>query len=254
VIRLSGAGVRFGHGESQVNALGPVDLTIGPTAFLSVVGPSGSGKTTLLRLIAGSLPPSSGSVKRDESASSRSRIRMISQEKSVFPWMNALDNATFGLRMMGLSEQERRRRALPLFERMGLAGREKSWPSELSTGMKQRIAIMRAFLSDPSLLLMDEPFAALDAFTRAALQQDVLELWSSQRVPVVFVTHDIEEAILLAERVLVLDGPPGRIALQFDVPFGYPRSFEMTTEPDFVELKRMIHARFGLRREAVHAR
>jgi NitT/TauT family transport system ATP-binding protein len=246
--------VTFGSAGKQVCALGGVDLETGPHEFVAIAGPSGSGKTTLLRLIAGLIEPTQGRVEMEGlGLSGRRLIRPVFQEHNLFPWLNAIDNATFGLRMAGVEPAAAREKARPLFARMGLAGREKAWPAELSTGMKQRVAVIRAFLSDPEMLLMDEPFGAVDAQTRAAMQQELLELWVSTRVPVIFVTHDVEEAILLAQRVIVLEGPPGRVRSEYAIGFVYPRPFELTMSPEFIEIKRTIHADLGMRWEGVHA-
>lgn len=241
--------------SGRVHALDRVSLTTRPSEFVAIAGPSGCGKTTLLRLIAGLLQPSSGRVVIEGlGARGRESIRSVFQEQNLFPWLNMIDNATFGMRMAGVPPLEARERARPLFERMGLAGRENAWPAELSTGMKQRVAVIRAFLSDPAILLMDEPFGAVDAQTRATLQQELLDLWVASRVPVIFVTHDIEEAILLSQRVIVLEGSPGRIHSEHKIPFAYPRPFELTMSPRFIDIKRTIHAGLGMRWETAHAR
>jgi len=250
-IAIEGLSVSFG-GARVIDGL---QLEIPRGAFFTLLGPSGCGKTTLLRLLAGLIEPSGGRVEiQGLEPAERHRIRPVFQEHSLFPWLNVIDNACVGLRIAGVNRDLARREARGLFERMGLAGREKSWPGELSTGMKQRVAVIRAFLSNPAMLLMDEPFGAVDAQTRAAMQQELLGLWVSARVPVIFVTHDVEEAILLAQRVIVMEGPPGRIRSEYVIPFGYPRPFEITMSPEFVEIKRTIHADLGMRWEPVLAR
>jgi NitT/TauT family transport system ATP-binding protein len=212
--------------------------------FLSIVGPSGCGKTTLLRMIAGLLQPTGGELKRLEESPGRP-VAMVAQEQNLFPWMTALDNAGYGMRMQGIERKERNRRSMELLARLGLAGRQGAWPHELSLGMKQRIAVARAFLSNPGLLLMDEPFSALDAQMRATLQMELLSLWESERTPVLFVTHDVEEAILLSQRILVFSEAPGRILAEVRVPFSYPRPFSLTLTDEFLELKRLLHAHLG---------
>ncbi len=253
-VRCVGVTVTFQTRGEPLCALGDLSLETGAHEFVAIAGPSGCGKTTLLRLIAGLIEPCDGRVEiRGLDPAERHRIRPVFQELSLFPWMNVIDNACVGLRIAGVNRDLGRRKARELLERMGLAGREKSWPGELSTGMKQRVAVIRAFLSDPAMLLMDEPFGATDAQTRAAMQQELLELWASARVPVIFVTHDVEEAILLAQRVVVMEGPPGRIRSEYAIPFGYPRPFEITMSPEFVDIKRTIHADLGKRWGSVHA-
>ncbi|MEP7362540.1 MAG: ABC transporter ATP-binding protein [Acidobacteriota bacterium] len=253
-IECEEASVSYSTSSGCVQALERISLKTRPSEFVAIAGPSGCGKTTLLRLIAGYLQSSSGRVEvRGLNPGGREQIRSVFQEQNLFPWLNVIDNATFGMRMAGVSPQVAEEKARPLFERMGLAGREHAWPAELSTGMKQRVAVIRAFLSDPAILLMDEPFGAVDAQTRATLQQELLDLWVASRVPVIFVTHDIEEAILLAQRVVVLEGSPGRIHSEHYIPFDYPRPFELTMTSRFIDIKRTIHAGLGMRWETVHA-
>lgn len=245
----------FRTSTGYVEALHSVSLRSRTSEFLAIAGPSGSGKTTLLRMIAGLLEPTGGSLRlHGLPAANRESVRCVFQEHNLFPWMNVLDNTTFGLRMAGVPRAEAEARARELLKRMGLGGREKAWPSELSTGMKQRVAVIRAFISDPALLLMDEPFGAVDAQTRACLQQELLDLWTASRVPVVFVTHDVDEAILLAQRVILLDGPPGRIHSEHEIPFEYPRPFALTMSTRFLEIKRKIYSGLGMQWEPVHAR
>lgn len=212
--------VTFQSDGRPVAALDGVSFETREGEFLSVVGPSGCGKTTLLRVIAGLLSPTAGSVAFDPpNAGRRTGGLLVFQENSLFPWMTALENAAFGLEMLGVSRQEREQAVRALFERHGLAGWEEAYPYQLSAGMKQRVAVLRAFLSDPPMLLMDEPFAALDSLTRAAMQSELLDLWQSYRTPVIFVTHDVEEAIYLSDRILVLSRPPARVVAEVGVPF-----------------------------------
>ena len=249
------ASVSYANANGRIQALHEISLATRPSEFVAIAGPSGCGKTTLLRLIAGLLKPSTGHLAINGLQSNGGHsIRTVFQEQNLFPWMNVLDNATFGMRMAGVPPAAAAEQARPLFDRMGLAGREKAWPAELSTGMKQRVAVIRAFLSSPAMLLMDEPFGAVDAQTRATLQQELLELWNTSRVPVIFVTHDIDEAILLAQRVIVLEGSPGRIHSEHNIPFDYPRPFELTMSSRFIDIKRTIHAGLGMKWETSHAR
>ena len=243
-IRCSQVGVSFHSGGRTVDALADVSFSIGEGEFVALVGPSGCGKTSLLRTLAG-LVPHTGSLVR-ESDTGDGTIGLVLQD-SLFPWMTVLENAAFALEMRGVPRAGRERMARPVLARFGLAGRERAYPRELSAGMKQRVAVARAFLSGSGLLLMDEPFGALDAMTRQTLQQELLEEWSAGRRTVLFVTHDTEEALLLSSRVLVMTGAPGTIAAGIDSPFEYPRDYALTLSDEFVARKREICALLGVR-------
>lgn len=224
-----------------VAALDGVSFDLRGGEFLSLIGPSGCGKTTMLRTIAGFLTPSRGSIDFIPVAGSGSGGRLIVyQEDSLFPWMTAVDNAAFGLEMKGVPRCERRRAAADMLERHGLQGREECFPHQLSAGMKQRIAVIRAFLSDPSLLLMDEPFGSLDSPTRFALQADLLDLWERSRKPVIFVSHDIDEAIYLSDRVLVLSEGPGRVVDEIAVTLPREGRRASILSKEFLRLKSRI--------------
>lgn len=227
-----------------------VNLDVRWGEFAALVGPSGCGKTTLLRTIAGFLQPDSGEVQHD----GRGRGLMVYQENSLFPWMTVMDNACIGLEILGLPRDERERKAMPLLERYGFRGRERAWPHQLSTGMKQRVAVIRSFLSDADLLLMDEPFASLDCDLRLQLQRELLELWEEDHKTVVFVTHDVEEALLLSDRVVVLSRQPGTVIAWHDVPFERPRHPSLTLTEEFLLLKRRVRRSLGdLVKEPAHA-
>lgn len=216
-------------------ALGPVSLSIGAGEFVGIVGPSGCGKTSLLRVLSGAMQPSSGALRTFGRESLRALL--VRQEDSLFPWMTALDNACFGLRMLGVESRAREEEAKVLFQRFGLAGFEHAYPSELSAGMKQRVAVIRGVISKPDLLLMDEPFGALDYSMRQHLQNELLELWPSSGAAVVFVTHDIDEAVLLCDRVYVLRGSPGELAEEVRVDFPRPRQADTS---QFYSVRRRI--------------
>jgi NitT/TauT family transport system ATP-binding protein len=239
-------------GGRTVRAIESLSFENRPHEFLCIVGASGCGKTTLLRAITGLLKPSSGTIETLGDGLN-APILLVPQENSLFPWMTAVDNAIYGLRRRGIDRSECISYAVPLFRRMGLGERLDAWPHQLSMGMKQRVAVIRAFLSRPGMLLMDEPFAALDAQTREQLQQELLDLWQESQAAIIFVTHDIDEAILLGQRILVLTGQPGRIASAYEVPFDYPRSFETYLLPEFLELKSRVHAALRPGREISHA-
>jgi NitT/TauT family transport system ATP-binding protein len=239
--------VSFPASGGEVPVLRDLSFETGQGEFLTVVGPSGCGKTTLLRTIAGVVRPREGEVQRIiTAADTNRRVLLVFQENSLFPWMTALENAAFGLEMQGVEKAERERRAGELLRRYGVAGREGAYPHELSLGMKQRVAVIRCFLSDPAVLLMDEPFAALDVQTRLKLQQELLDLWEQNHKTVVFVTHDCEEAVLLSDRVLVLSPQPATVIAELRIPFPRPRGAALTLEGDFLALKREIARKLGM--------
>jgi NitT/TauT family transport system ATP-binding protein len=231
----------FAAPGAQVDVLRDLNLETREREFLTIVGPSGCGKTTILRLLAGLAEPTEGRVERLPSAGDRSgRVLLVFQENNLFPWLNLLDNACFGLEMQGVPRAERESRCRTWIERVGLAGREKAYPHELSTGMKQRVALIRAFLSDPAVLLLDEPFAALDYQTRLLMQQDLLELWEESHRAIVFVTHDVDEAILLSDRILVLSHRPSTVIEELQVDASRPRDAVGAPSSESAELKRRI--------------
>jgi NitT/TauT family transport system ATP-binding protein len=218
-----------------------------PGEFLSIVGPSGCGKTTLLRLLAGLLQPTGGRIELiHEPADGRGGALLVRQENALFPWKTALENAAFGLEMQGVPRPEREARAHQMLQRFRLNGAEHAYPRELSLGMKQRVAVIRVFLSNPALLLLDEPFGALDAQTRMELQQELLTVWSeSANLGAVFVTHDVDEAILLSDRILVFSDRPGTVLGEFTVHLPRPRPAELALESDFLALKGRLLAAIG---------
>jgi NitT/TauT family transport system ATP-binding protein len=249
-LRCSGLSVEFGPGDRQTQALSGVSFDTREGEFLSIVGPSGCGKTTLLRALAGLIAPQEGRVERLPShADVGDHVLLVFQERNLFPWMTAIENATFGLEMQGVDKGARQERAMALFQRFGLRDREGAYPHELSAGMKQRVAVMRAFLSEPDILLMDEPFGALDFQTRLTLQQELLGLWEEDHKSVIFVTHDIEEAILLSDRILVMSAMPGRMIAEVDVPLARPRSVEKLFDEDLLLLKRRLAGYLGFKVE-----
>jgi len=219
------------------------DVTFGMARreFLCVVGPSGCGKTTLLRIVAGLLKPTSGQITFDQQSVGRQpRCALVFQEHGLFPWMKVVDNAAFGLEMQGIRQKERRERARAFIDKVGLAAFADSYPHELSVGMRQRVAIARAFVADPEILLMDEPFGSLDAQTRLVLQQELLRVWQDDRKMVLYVTHDIDEAVLLGDRVLVMSGRPGTILQDIPVPLDRPRDPLRHERPETTRIRRQI--------------
>jgi NitT/TauT family transport system ATP-binding protein len=247
ILKCTDLGVSLSNGKGHA-ILSGINFELARHQFLSIVGPSGCGKTTLLRTLAGILRPSEGVVHFSESsAAGPGSVLLVFQENNLFPWMTVIENATFGLAMQGISQEKRQEQARELLHRFGLHGREKAYPKELSLGMKQRVAIIRAFLSNPAIMLMDEPFAALDFQTRLLLQGELLALWERMRSSVVFVTHDIDEALRLSDRVLVLSHQPGRVIGEHLVAFPRPRLLELTMQPAFLEQKQRIIHQLGLR-------
>ncbi len=212
----------FSADSRAVHALGPLDLDVADGEFVAVVGPSGCGKSTFLRMVAGLVNPTEGEISlsvRDQ----QHATAMVFQEYSIFPWKRVIDNVRLGLQLRGVSSRESKERAMHYLDRLGLADRAEDYPQQLSGGMKQRVAIARALAVEPEILLMDEPFAALDAQLRKLLQDELLELWQSDRRTVLFITHSLEEAILLADRVVVMSARPGTVVASKTVPFERPR-------------------------------
>jgi ABC-type nitrate/sulfonate/bicarbonate transport system ATPase subunit len=221
-----------------LTAVAGVQLALRSGEVLAVIGPSGCGKSTLLELVAGLQEPDEGVVAvlgATAAAERRASCAYMPQRDLLLPWRDALDNAALALECQGVRRGEARRRAAPLFERFGLAEFEHVPPAELSGGMRQRVAFLRTLLPGRPLLLLDEPFGALDSITRAAMQEWLAEALAQEPRTVLLVTHDVEEAIFLADRVAVLSPRPGRVVAQLDVQLARPRS---TTDPAFVELKR----------------
>ncbi|MBL6456502.1 ABC transporter ATP-binding protein [Belnapia sp. T6] len=234
-IDIRGAAKRFG----KMVALEGVDLELRENSFTCLLGPSGCGKSTLLNMIAGFAEPSAGQVLVDgRPVQGPSADRgVVFQEYALFPWRTALDNVAFGPMLKGRSKSEQQAIARRYLSLVGLAGHEQKYPGNLSGGMKQRVAIARALANDPSVLLMDEPFGALDAQTRETLQEELLRIWEQDRKTVVFVTHSISEAIFLADRIVVMATRPGAVKQVFDVEIPRPRE---RSDPEFVRLEREI--------------
>ena len=222
-----------------VLALQPVDLDVAPGEFVAILGPSGCGKSTLLRIVAGLDQPSGGAVSLGGAPvrGPGADRGMVFQAYTLFPWLTVEKNIRFGLAERGVPEAEQAAIAARFIARTGLSGFEHHWPRQLSGGMQQRCALARALANDPEILLLDEPFGALDHQTRELMQELLLEVWEADRKTVLFVTHDIDEAIFLANRVLVMSARPGRIKAEYAVPLPYPRDWRMKTGPDFADLK-----------------
>lgn len=232
--------IRLGTGPSEFEAVQAVDFSIAPGEFVCLLGPSGCGKSTLLGALAGHIVPAKGELSLDgQSINGPAPERgMVFQQHTLFPWLNILDNVSFSLKMRGVSKTERRAQALEMLAQVGLQDVAERWPSQLSGGMQQRVEIARVLINKPRLLLMDEPFGALDAQTRLKMQQLLLDIWGRIGTTLVFVTHDIDEALFLADRILVMSPRPGRIIEDLPIGFARPRRTELVTTPEFMRLKR----------------
>lgn len=226
---------KFGRGDKTVHALGPVDLTVKAGEFVCVVGPSGCGKSTMLRIVAGLIRPSAGTM--EIQARSEHPASMIFQDYGIYPWKTVEANVRFGLDIRGVPKAEGRRRARAWLERMRIGDFADAYPGQLSGGMRQRVAIARAFANEPEILLMDEPFAALDAQLRTLLQDELLEICQAEKRTVLFVTHSLEEAIVLGDRVIVMSARPGIILADKRPPFPRPRSADIRESAEFASFK-----------------
>ncbi len=229
--------VTYPLARGTMTAIDRVSLSIPAGQFCAIVGPSGCGKSTLLRSVAGLVKPADGTIAIARETDDKPLKAMVFQGRSVFPWMTVLDNASYGLAMRGVTRQERESVAERLLRQVGLGDFLQAYPSQLSEGMRQRVAIARAFAVDPELLLMDEPFGALDEQTRLILQAELLRIWEATGKTVVFVTHSIDEAMILADRIVVLSARPGTIKADITVPFSRPRTVEaVRSAPEFASL------------------
>ncbi len=239
VLRIRGVERRFVSASSNTLALQSTDLDVGENDFITILGPSGCGKSTLLRIVAGLDQPTAGEVLLDGRAVSGPGADrgMVFQSYTLFPWLNVLDNVCFGLRERGLPRARQVEIAQGFIAQVGLNGFERHYPKQLSGGMQQRTALARALANDPRTLLMDEPFGALDHQTRELMQELLLGLWERQAKTVLFVTHDIDEAVFMASRVVVMSARPGRIKLSRDVELPHPRHYSVKTTPAFSALK-----------------
>ena len=236
MIRLQGVEKTYRTRRGDlVHAVEGITLDIAENEFVTLVGPSGCGKSTLLKLVAGLTPVSGGTVRVRDTVVREPfpDVGIVFQHPVLLPWRTVLDNVLFAAEMLGLARDDHRKRALELLELSGLAGFETRLPRELSGGMQQRVAICRALLPDPSLLLMDEPFGALDAMTREELGLELLRIWDARRKTILFVTHSIPEAILLADKVVVMTPRPGRVARVISIELPRPRTVELEFDAKF---------------------
>ncbi len=239
--------------RGAIEALRDVNMTIGDGEFVCVVGPSGCGKTTLLNIVGGLDAPSGGTIAFNFARNDKPDRSIVFQEQGVFPWMTVLDNAAFGLRARGIGKAERHAIAHRVLSAVGLGGFELAYPRELSGGMRQRVNLARAFANDPQMLLMDEPFANLDEQTKLILQNDLLQVWEANRKTVMFITHSVDEAIRLADRIVVMTARPGWIKAEIPVAIARPRPlFDLDSHQEFTRIRALVWE--ALKEEVLGAR
>lgn len=230
----------FGKGRDLRQAIADVNLAVQPGEFVCIVGPSGCGKSTFLRILAGLTPLSEGSVTIAPGAPGKPLNSVVFQEYAIFPWKTVLDNVAFGLQMRGVNRRERYDVSRQWLARVGLSKFEAYYPAQLSGGMKQRVAIARALANDPEVLLMDEPLGALDAQTKTVLQGELMRIWEEHRKTVVYVTHSIDEAVLLGDRVVIMTAHPGSNKTEFAVTLPRPRTIGTTATPEFAAMTGLV--------------
>src|SRR3972149_9686395 len=235
--------VVFPDSNGGLRALEDISFQVSPREFICFLGPSGSGKTTLLRAVANLLQPTTGLVHFIHRQ--QPKIGMVFQQASLMPWRTVLDNIKLPLELEGLGESKARKKALEMIELVGLQGFEDAWPRDLSGGMTQRVGIARALIHDPHLLLLDEPFASLDALTRERMWTELSRLWQAQQKTVIMVTHSINESLFLADRVLVLTPRPGKVKLELTVDIPRPRNDDIRYTPHFGKLARRVKEAIG---------
>ena len=243
-VSILGVGRTFAgvNGGVPTLALQPTTLAVATNDFITILGPSGCGKSTLLRIVAGLDTPSLGQVLLDGRpvTGPGAERGMVFQSYTLFPWLTVVDNICFGLREKGMAPAEQADIAQRFIKEVGLNGFERHYPKQLSGGMQQRVALARALANDPKILLLDEPFGALDNQTRALMQELLLSIWELHRKTVLFVTHDIDEAIFMANRCAVFSARPGRIKTELAIDLPYPRHYTVKTTPRFSELKAQV--------------
>jgi ABC-type nitrate/sulfonate/bicarbonate transport system ATPase subunit len=239
VIEVKGLTKQMPSTQGILDVLDGVDLEVGRGEFLSIIGPSGCGKSTLLNIVAGLDVPSAGDVALDgDTANPRlGRVAYMQQKDLLMPWRSVLENAVLGLEVAGVQRGEARQRAQALVGQFGLSGFEEAYPSALSGGMRQRVAFLRTILAERDVLLLDEPFGALDALTRSQMHEWLLELWAGFGKTIVLVTHDVDEAVFLSDRVYVMTARPGKVKRVLDVDLPRPRTLDLVTDPRFTTVK-----------------
>lgn len=244
LVELRNVGIAFGAGGGKVQAVRDVSLSVQPGEFVSLIGPSGCGKSSLLGIVAGFTKPTTGTASLNGLPIKKpgSDRGVVFQQYSLLPWLTVQKNVEFGLKMKGTPAAKRSEIALRLLGLAGLAAFSNHYPEQLSGGMKQRIGIVRALATSPEVLLMDEPFGALDTQTRTVMQELLTDMWQQLRISVLFVTHDIEESVFLSDRVYVMTARPGRIKAEIRTPLPRPRTSDMTSSRDFLDLVSQLKA------------
>jgi NitT/TauT family transport system ATP-binding protein len=244
LIEIERVSKEFSNGKRRVIALQDIELAVAPREFVAILGPSGCGKSTLLNMVAGFERPTRGVVRvsGQEIAAPSPERGVVFQEPALFPWLSVMENVIFGPKTQGQPPREYLPRAAQIVEQVGLRGFERSYPAELSGGMRQRVGSARVLMMQSQVLLMDEPFGSLDAQTRSLMQELLLGVWERHHQTVLFITHDVEEALLLADRVCVMTARPGRIKKSIEVNITRPRAIEVTTTPEFNSLRREVLA------------
>ncbi|HVB76264.1 MAG TPA: ABC transporter ATP-binding protein [Candidatus Nitrosotalea sp.] len=253
-IRIEGLSKRFfrpaadGSGTEMLHVLDRIELEVRPHEFMSLIGPSGCGKTTLLRMIAGLARADEGSLRIGSEAITGPgpERAMVFQDFALLPWASVLDNVAFGLKLRRVRRTEREATALDLIRAVGLEGFEKALPRQLSGGMQQRVGLARALAMDPRFLLLDEPFGALDEISRRVMQDELIRIWESDKKTAVFVTHSVDEAVFLSDRIVIMSSRPGRIADIVEVGLPRPRTRDMEQDRIFIEIRARIWQALGL--------
>ena len=252
-IRIRGVTKTFQGIHGEVRALDPIDITIEEGQFLCIVGPSGCGKTTLLRIMAGLEQPTDGAVDYTIEHEGKPLRSVVFQEQGIFPWMSVLNNTAFGLKVRGIGKSEREGQARHYLDMLGLSHFADAYPRQLSGGMRQRVNIARAFANDPAILLMDEPLASLDEQTKLLVQEDLLRLWEGSRKTVVYITHSLDEAIILGDQVIVMTNRPGKVKTVVDIDLPRPRDvLDMKSNEAFFEIRSRVWT--ALREEVLSLR
>jgi NitT/TauT family transport system ATP-binding protein len=244
LIQVEEASVSFDTGESKVHALDSISIDIYEHEFISVIGPSGCGKSTFLNLIGGLLTPTHGQILFEgiplADRSQKGRLGYVFQEAVLLPWRSVIDNLLLSIEVLGEKRNDHRKKARELLDLVGLAEFEQASPDQLSGGMKQRACIARALIFNPSILLMDEPFGALDEITRVRMNEELQDIWLKTEKTIIFITHSVNEAAFLSDRVAVMSSRPGQIVATIDIPFSRPRTIDLLSEPQFIEITKEL--------------
>ncbi|MBW0447713.1 ABC transporter ATP-binding protein [Paraburkholderia phenoliruptrix] len=243
-LQLTDVSVSYRTRGADIHALHEVSVSVGAGEFVSILGPSGCGKSTLLKVAAGLLQPTRGEIAFHDTRAARADVGVAFQKPLLLPWKSVRENVLLPLRAAGLPVERYQARCNQLLDTMGLAAFAGNYPRELSGGMQQRVALARMLIADPSVLLMDEPFSALDAMTREALSLELQRIWIADRKSVLFITHSIAEAVFLSDRVLVMSARPGRIVESLDIDLPRPRTLDTMTAPAFVDACNHLRQRF----------